>query len=102
MPRYSVGERLRSRVSTVEVVVVRASSADLEVTCAGVPVARDGEEMRHQGSGAFAGEETLLGKRYEDQNSGLELLCVVPGSGRLAVAERPLALKSPKPLPSSD
>jgi hypothetical protein len=49
-----------------------------------------------------AGGGTLLGKRYVDDPTGLELLCTKPGAGELAVDGRPLTIKGPKALPASD
>ncbi len=47
-------------------------------------------------------DPTLLGKRYEDEVSGLEVLCSKGGDGTLTLDDRPLVVKSAKPLPSSD
>ena len=47
-------------------------------------------------------EGSLLGKRYEDETAGVEVLCTKPGPGALACDGRALTLKSAKPLPSSD
>lgn len=47
-------------------------------------------------------EPLLLGKRYLDEGSGLELLCVKAGDGPLEVDGRRVLLKGAKPLPSSD
>ena len=47
-------------------------------------------------------EPTLLGKRYEDEASGLEVLCSKGGDGTLTLDDTPLVVKSAKPLPSSD
>ena len=44
----------------------------------------------------------LLGKRYVDDESDIEVLCTKAGDGALAVDGRPLVLKTAKPLPSSD
>ena len=43
-----------------------------------------------------------IGKRYQDQQTGLELLVTKAGKGSLAVGGRVLSLKEAKPLPSSD
>lgn len=48
------------------------------------------------------GEPTLMGKRYADEDLGLELLCTQAGNGGLTVGESPLLVKGAKPLPSSD
>ena len=45
---------------------------------------------------------TLLGKRYADEASGLELLCTKAGAGTLTLDGSALEVKSAKPLPSSD
>ena len=45
---------------------------------------------------------TLLGKRYADDELGLELLCTQGGDGALSIGDTPLLVKGAKPLPSSD
>jgi hypothetical protein len=47
-------------------------------------------------------EGTLLGKRYVNEAGDLELLCIKPGDGSLAVGAVALVLKEAKALPSSD
>ncbi len=49
----------------------------------------------------FAGGVTI-GKRYVDEDSGLEVLGAKAGKGSLAFDGKPLALKGAKPLPASD
>lgn len=51
---------------------------------------------------AAASGGTALGKRYVSAEGTLELLCVKPGKGSLAVGSAPLTLKEAKQLPSSD
>ena len=43
-----------------------------------------------------------MGKRYSDEESGLEVLCSKAGEGALAGDGRALPVKGAKPLPSSD
>jgi hypothetical protein len=50
---------------------------------------------------AFAGG-SLMGKRYVDAAGAVELLCVKPGEGSLALGGVALQPKEAKPLPSSD
>ena len=96
------GTRFRSQVCETEVVVVKAGTGGA-LTCGGVPVvpldaAVDPAavpEAGHDGG-------TLLGKRYTDEASGVEILCVKPGAGSLAVDGRLLELKTAKALPASD
>lgn len=94
------GARLRSSVSEVEVVIVRAGSGaeSAALTCGGQPLL---DIDSAPGSGG-SGEEVLLGKRYVDEDSGIELLCTKGGAGPLALAGRDLTVKGAKTLPSSD
>ncbi len=43
-----------------------------------------------------------MGKRYVDEAGTIELLCVKPGKGTLALDGAALVLKEAKPLPASD
>ena len=97
------GQKLHSAVSEAQLVVVKAPSDEVEIGCGGVPLLDDGQEAE---AGATLdeslGEGPLLGKRYADDEVGLEVLCTRPGAGGLTVDGRPLLLKGAKPLPSSD
>jgi hypothetical protein len=77
-------------------------SGDVDLRCGGAPLLA---------GDAAAGDATLdpelsggslLGKRYADEDLGLELLCTKAGDGSLTLDGSPLGLKSAKPLPSSD
>lgn len=48
------------------------------------------------------GQPTLIGKRYADEELGLEVLCTKPGANALSVGDQPLQIKGAKPLPASD
>ena len=96
------GDRLRSRVCGAEVIVVRAPSVDTEIACGGEPMARNEPVTAATANGAEAGPGTLLGKRYADEELGLELLCTKAGHGQLSVDGRVLALRQARPLPASD
>ena len=43
-----------------------------------------------------------LGKRYKDDETGIEVLCIKPGEGELTINDRALELMQPKVLPSAD
>ena len=96
------GTRFRSQVCDTEVVVVKVGSGG-ELTCGGVPVVpldAAADERVPVADGLDGG--TLLGKRYCDEASGVEILCVKPGAGSLGIDGRVLELKTAKALPSSD
>lgn len=94
------GLKLRSTRCTTEVVVVRPADGEVELTCCGAPMT--GEEVAAPASSGAASDTILLGKRYTDERTGLELLCTKPGPGEIAVDGRPVAMKGTKPLPASD
>jgi hypothetical protein len=95
--------RLKSGVDETQVVVLRAGPSELAVSCGGYPMHGLDDEVP---VGLLADRAllsgTLLGKRYQDDESMIELLCVKAGEGTLMVDGRPMAPKDAKPLPSSD
>ena len=96
------GLRLESATCNTQVVVVKAPKdvSDVDVRC--------GQTLREIGAGGDRlpltdeGDATLLGKRYADDDLGLELLCTQGGDGALSVGDASLLVKGAKPLPSSD
>ncbi len=97
------GMRLKSQVCETQVVVVKAPAVPVDVRCGGVDLIEasgnpSGEISINE---AFA-DGTLLGKRYADDEAGLELLCSKPGAGSLSIGETKLEIKGAKALPSSD
>jgi hypothetical protein len=96
----AVGKRLRSSVCDTEIIVVRAPARPLEVQCGGHPMTSDGARRGSPRVAATGG--ALLGKRYVDESTGLEVLCAKAGVGALAVDGRVLTIKAPKALPASD
>ena len=93
------GLKLRSAVCSTEVIVVRPTADDVTLTCCGELMTTD--EVAAPASPPES-HDVLLGKRYTDEATGIELLCTKPGPGPLAVDDRPLLVKGSKPLPSSD
>ena len=103
MSQLKPGTRLRSAVCATEVMVIAAPASDLSLTCGGAAMLAEGESAPSGtalDSQAAAG--SALGKRYVTAAGNLELLCVKPGQGTLAVDGEALAIKGAKPLPSSD
>ena len=82
--------------------MVRAPSSEVDLRCGGQPMVLysdlvvDGQPHPAHASG------TLLGKRYADADSGLEVLCTKAGEAALSLGDEPLLVKDAKPLPSSD
>jgi hypothetical protein len=97
------GSRWKSAVCDGEVVVVKAPSEALALECGGHAMSAFGAE-RPTGLTAAAdrAEGILVGKRYTDESSGLEVLCSKAGKGSLSLGGRPLTVKAAKALPSSD
>jgi hypothetical protein len=97
------GQKLHSAVCDAQVVVVKAPQDEVEVGCGGAPMLDDGQEADGSATlDAGLGDGPLLGKRYADDDLGIELLCTRAGSGALTVDGRLLLVKGAKPLPSSD
>lgn len=96
------GSRLKSTVCDTEVIAVKGDG-ELDVTCGGAPMVDAGVEADKTGSPADgASDGTLMGKRYVDEDATVELLCVKPGDGSLAIGGAAMVLKDAKPLPASD
>ena len=100
-----VGMRLRSINDTTKIIVLRAPSEDVDITCGGGPMAEEktstiavtAKEVPSPSSGG-----TELGKRYALDGTGVEVLVTRGGAGILAIGGTPLEIKAPKKLPSSD
>ena len=97
------GSRWKSAVCDTEVVVVRATTATCSLECGGHPMVSHAE-AKPQGVTLADGQGggTQPGKRFADNDSGLEVLCTKGGAGSLAIDGRPIAAKDAKKLPASD
>ena len=97
------GARMRSAVCATEVIVVRATGADVDLRCGGQPMTPMNEARDPEASPdpELAGGNAM-GKRYADEVVGLELLITKAGAGTLGIGTTPIELKDAKPLPSSD
>jgi hypothetical protein len=97
------GSRWHSAVCAAEVVVVRAPAAPATLSIGGAGVLPPG-------AGRPAGAEpdealasgTVLGKRYADEATGLEVLCTKAGAGTITVDGRQATVMAPRRLPASD
>lgn len=98
-----VGQTLSSTVDATTVVVIKAPDTDLALTCGGADMVDTKEAAGVTGTADPAQQDgSALGKRYADDELGLELLCTKAGPGTLAANGAPLQLKGAKPLPASD
>ncbi|HEY4418816.1 MAG TPA: hypothetical protein VGN22_04835 [Pseudonocardia sp.] len=96
------GSRWRSAACTTEIVLVKIPQGTTDLRCGGAPMVAAGEDVvAAELDPAFA-EGSLLGKRYADDETGAELLCVKAGDGSLSIEGRLLPVKGAKPLPASD
>jgi hypothetical protein len=96
------GARMRSQADATEVVVVKAPAGDVDLRCGGHPMIPRSEKDAGQNVEPGFDGGTLIGKRYADDEVGIELLCVKEGDGALSLGVDPLPVKGAKPLPSSD
>jgi hypothetical protein len=96
------GMRIKSAVCDTEVVVIRAPKSGLPF-CGGAEMLAPTEARPTVGASLDPHSKgTVLGKRYFDEESDLELLCAKGGLGSLTIEGRPLAIREAKKLPSSD
>ena len=97
------GSRWKSAVCATEVVVVKPPKGEGTLSCGGAPMLD--QKAERPAGGAPAADQaagTLLGKRYGDDSSAIELLCTKGGAGTLAFDGRALEIRAVKALPSSD
>jgi len=97
------GSRWKSPVCDTEVVVVRPPKTPVNLECGGHPVVPHGSAPA---AGLTLADDfsagTQTGKRYSDEETGLELLCTKAGKGSLSIDGRPIGEKEAKKLPASD
>lgn len=102
MAELKAGTRMKSAVCASEVMVIGAPGGDVDVTCGGVSMIGNADTAEGGAVDPAHAQGTQLGKRYVNEAGDLELLCVKPGEGSLAVNGEVLVLKEAKALPSSD
>jgi hypothetical protein len=100
--QLKAGTRLRSATDACEVVVVKAPAEPVDLRCGGHPFQGLDAEGESQSVESGFDQGTQLGKRYSDEELGLELLCTKAGEGSISVGDAVLEVKGAKPLPASD
>jgi hypothetical protein len=100
--QLKAGTRLRSATDSTEVVVVRAPREPVDLRCGGHPFLAIDADVVPQAITAGLDQGTQLGKRYVDEELGLEILCTKAGEGSISVGDTSLSTKGAKPLPASD
>jgi hypothetical protein len=93
-PKLAPGTRLVSTRCSTQVIVVRAPSSLVQITCGSEPMEVLGAtEPRPLGAVPPGASSVEAGKHYRDPQSGLELLCTLAGAGPIAVDGRLVSLK---------
>src|ERR1700734_2775163 len=82
MTDLTPGKRLRSTVSDTEIIVVRSPSAPVELSCGGQPMTAN--RAAADADVSTAENDTVLGKRYVDTDTGLK--CCAPRQDRACSA----------------
>jgi hypothetical protein len=97
------GQQVASVVDGTRMIVVRAPAEEIVLTCGGADMV-DAKQAATNGAQADPAQRdgTMLGKRYADDDLGIELLCTKGGEGTVAANGVPLPLKAAKALPASD
>lgn len=97
------GSRWKSTVCDAQLVVVRPPNMAGELQCGGTIVVPIDSNITASGTvdPNFA-DGVIIGKRYVDEASGLEVLGAKAGGGSLAFNGTPMLIKGAKPLPASD
>jgi hypothetical protein len=101
--KLKTGLRLRSQVDSTEVIVVRLTAEDVDLTCGGHPMI----DLKETPAAGLVAKEGLdagspLGKRFVDEAGELEVLVTKGGEASLGIGTEPLTNKEAAPLPSSD
>jgi hypothetical protein len=84
--------------------VIRPPTQSVLITCGGDPMTTVEDVDAPTSTRALVptGGGTQLGKRYADDDAGLEVLCTKAGHGPLACDGKELTIRLPHALPSSD
>ena len=101
MVELKPGARFQSTVCTTQVIVVKGAG-DADLTCGGAAMVSAGTGEISGEPAPDAAEGTLLGKRYTNAETTVELLATKGGAGTIAVDGAALSVAEAKTLPASD
>lgn len=96
------GSRWKSAVCDAQFVVVRPPATPGELHCGGLAVRELTDAAPAEPIDPAHAAGALVGKRYTDADSGIEVLCAKAGKGSLSFDRRAMQVKDAKPLPASD
>jgi hypothetical protein len=99
--QLQIGSRWKSTACDTEVIVIKGAG-DVALTCGGAEMSAGGEGLERCSLDPRFVKGSIVGKRYVTADGDVEVLCVKPGKGSLAIDGVPLNIKDTKPLPSSD
>ena len=100
-----VGSRWQSTCCSTQVIVVRAPADDVSLECGGAPMRpfAPGEDVQPDREPTAPFDEgTAVGKRYRDDDRGIEVLCTKGGDGSLSLDGVAIVPAEAKALPASD
>lgn len=97
------GTKLSSQCCPAEVVVVRAPSGPVDLSCGGHPMVAAAEAgERNKEPSTDIANRAVMGKRYVSVDGELEVLCTKGGEGALVAGGEFMEIKESKAVPSSD
>lgn len=92
------GTRLKSAVCDAEIMIIKAAEGD-DLTCGGAAMVENPDKAEPDPDKMHG---CVIGKRYVNEASTIEVLCVKSGDGSLYYNGAELMTKDTKKLPSSD
>jgi hypothetical protein len=99
------GQQFKSAVCSTRVIVVRKPATDDAVLyCGGVAMVdvSDPAPVDQACADPQWLQGTVMGKRYSEPGSGIQVLCVAAGDGTLTINGAKLEIEAARQLPSSD
>ena len=102
MMEIKPGSRWKSAVCDGQFVVVRPPATPGELHCGGALVRELADAAAAEALDPALAGGVLVGKRYTEAESGIEVLCAKAGKGSLSFDGRAMTPKDAKPLPASD